>query len=322
MVLKTSEYSRNTSAALKRLVSDTFDPDYITLLEGGAEVNTALLSCRFGHIFFTGSPRVGRLVMKAAAEHLTPVTLELGGKSPAIVDETAAVPLAARRIMWGKLINAGQTCVAPDYVLCDSRVKEELLGELVRLTRELYGDDPIHNPEYCRIINRDHFHRLQALLSDGEVVLGGGCDEALQKIEPTILRNVPPDSPVMRDEIFGPILPVLEYKTFSEAVDFVKSREKPLALYLFTSDPQREQRVVNEVPFGGGCINDTVVHLTNPNLGFGGVGESGMGAYHGRRGFETFSHEKSVLKKSTRVDIAMRYPPYQDRLSQIKKLMK
>lgn len=321
-VVKPSRYSAATSAVIEKMLAQYFDPQYITVFQGGSQVNTELLKLKYNHIFFTGSPHVGRIVMEAAAKNLTPVTLELGGKSPCIVDETADIPLAARRIAWGKLLNAGQTCVAPDYVLIHASRQEEFAREYATAARRFYGEDPLHNPEFCKIINEKHFHRLVGLLSGASPALGGKADESERKIEPTLLTGVTADSPVMQEEIFGPILPVLPFQTFSEAVEFVQNRQKPLALYLFTQSVQREQRVLLEVPFGGGCVNDTVVHLSNPNMAFGGVGESGMGGYHGRAGFLTFSHQKSVLKKSVRLDVPVRYAPYGDRLPFLKKLMK
>lgn len=321
-VVKPSRYSPATSGVIEKMLNQYFDEEYISVFQGGSQVNTALLELKFDHIFFTGSPHVGRIVMEAAAKNLTPVTLELGGKSPCIVDETADIPLAARRIAWGKLINAGQTCVAPDYALVHESVKEQFIKEYIASVRAFYGENPLHNAEYCKIINEKHFNRLLGLLSSGTAVLGGNADAAGRKIEPTVLTEVTPESPVMQEEIFGPILPVLPFQSFTETLDFVKSRPKPLALYLFTTDAQRELRVMNEVPFGGGCVNDTVVHLSNPHMHFGGVGESGMGGYHGKMGFYTFSHQKSVLKKSNRLDVRFRYAPYGERISLLKKLMK
>jgi aldehyde dehydrogenase (NAD+) len=321
-VVKPSRYSPATSAVIEQMLNQFFDQEYISVFQGGSQVNTELLQLKYDHIFFTGSPHVGRIVMEAAAKNLTPVTLELGGKSPCIVDETADIALAARRIAWGKLINAGQTCVAPDYALVQDSVKDEFIKAYIASIKAFYGEDTLHNEEYCKIINDKHFNRLSGLLSSGTVAFGGKTDEAARRIEPTVLTDVSPDSPVMQEEIFGPILPVLPYHSFTEAEDFVKSGQKPLALYLFTANPQHELRVLNEVPFGGGCVNDTIVHLGNPNMHFGGVGESGMGSYHGRTGFYTFSHRKSVLKKSNLIDIPLRYAPYGNRLGLLKKLMK
>ena len=321
-VVKPSRYSPATSAVMGQMLNQYFDQEYISVFQGGSQVNTELLQLKYDHIFFTGSPHVGRIVMEAAAKNLTPVTLELGGKSPCIIDETADVALAARRIAWGKLINAGQTCVAPDYALVHESIKDEFIKAYIASVKAFYGEDTLHNEEYCKIINEKHFTRLSGLLSSGTIAFGGKTDTATRKIEPTVLTDVMPDAPVMQEEIFGPILPVLTFQSFTETIDFVKVRQKPLALYLFTTNTQRELRVLNEVPFGGGCVNDTVVHLSNPNMHFGGVGESGMGGYHGKMGFYTFSHQKSVLKKSNLIDIPLRYAPYGSRLSQLKKLMK
>lgn len=320
--VKPSRYSPATSGVIEKMLNHYFEQEYISVFQGGSQVNTALLELKFDHIFFTGSPHVGRIVMEAAAKNLTPVTLELGGKSPCIVDETANIALAARRIAWGKLINAGQTCVAPDYVLVHESVMDQFIKEYGASVRTFYGDDILNNAEYCKIINEKHFSRLKGLLSSGTVVFGGNTDETGRKIEPAVLTDVSLQSPVMQEEIFGPILPILPFRSFTETIDFVKARPKPLALYLFTTDAQRELRVLNEVPFGGGCVNDTVVHLSNPNMHFGGVGESGMGGYHGKMGFYAFSHQKSVLKKSNRLDVRFRYAPYGERLSLLKKLMK
>ena len=321
-VVKPSRYSSATSSVIEKMLSQYFNQEFISIFQGGSQVNTSLLEQKYDHIFFTGSPHVGRVVMEAAAKNLTPVTLELGGKSPCIVDETAHVALAARRVAWGKLINAGQTCVAPDYVLVHEKVKDQFIEEYIKSVKAFYGEDILHNDEYCKIINEKHFNRLSGLLSSGKTAFGGKTDEAGRKIEPTILTDVSPESPVMQEEIFGPILPILPFRSFTETLEFIKARPKPLALYLFTTDAQRELRVFNEVPFGGGCVNDTVVHLSNPHMHFGGVGESGMGGYHGKMGFYTFSHRKSVLKKSNKLDVQFRYAPYGEKLSLLKKLMK
>lgn len=321
-VLKPSRYSQAASAAMESMIREYFDPEYVSFFQGGSEVNTALLAERFDHIFFTGSPAVGKVVMEAAAKNLTPVSLELGGKSPCIVDETANIEVAARRIAWGKCVNAGQTCVAPDYLLVQSSVKDRLLEAIKRSIASFYGSDPLSNPEYPKIVNQKHFERLSGLLAGGKAYCGGRTDPARRKIEPTILEGAGLDSPAMQEEIFGPILPVIEFATMDEAFAVIRRFEKPLALYLFTRDPARERRVLKEVSFGGGCVNDTLVHLSNPNMQFGGVGYSGMGAYHGYRGFETFSHFKSVLRKSPGIDVPFRYPPYKGKLGLLKFLMK
>jgi aldehyde dehydrogenase (NAD+) len=274
------------------------------------EETSALLRERFDHILYTGNGTVARVVMEAAARHLTPVTLELGGKSPCIVDANVDLEVAARRIAWGKFLNAGQTCVAPDYVLVHESREEDLLAALKNALREFYGDDPKQTPDYGRIVNERHHRRLAVLLKDGELVVGGQADEAERYIAPTILRRVHPDAPVMADEIFGPILPVLTVRSIDEAVSFVNARPKPLALYVFSSDPKVGEDVLARTSSGGACVNATIWQLANPNLPFGGVGPSGMGAYHGRDSFETFSHRKSVVTKSTRVDPKLAYPPY------------
>jgi aldehyde dehydrogenase (NAD+) len=320
--IKPSRYSPATSAAMETMIREYFDPEYVSFFQGGSETNTALLAERFDHIFFTGSTTVGKVVMEAAAKHLTPVSLELGGKSPCIVDETARIDVAAKRIAWGKCVNSGQTCVAPDYLLVQSSVKDRLLAEIKKNIVSFYGKDCLANPEYPKIINQKHFDRLSGLLASGSVYSGGRSDAAQRKIEPTILEGVTLDSPIMKEEIFGPILPVIEFKTLDEAIAIIRKFEKPLALYLFSRDAERERRVLKEVSFGGGCVNDTLVHLSNPNLPFGGVGYSGMGAYHGYRGFEAFSHFKSVLKKSALIDVPVRYPPYKGKMGLLKLFMK
>ncbi len=309
-IVKPSRYAPRTAEVVERIITRAFPPEYVAVVRGDGGVNRRLLELRFDHILFTGSTAVGREVMGAAAKHLTPVTLELGGKSPCLVEQSANLELAARRIAWGKCINAGQTCVAPDYVLVDRRHEKKLVDRLEKYLRAFYGALPLMNPDYPRIVNEKHFDRLLGLMEGEAVAFGGGSDREALKIEPTILTNVDTDSPVMREEIFGPLLPVISYDRLDEALDFVKSGEKPLALYLFTGDRRVERKVLRSVSFGGGCVNDTIVHLANPHLGFGGVGESGMGAYHGKKGFDTFSHEKSVLKKSVRLDLPFRYPPY------------
>lgn len=321
-IIKPSRYSSETAKAIEAMIEETFPPEYITVFQGGSAMNTELLQQRFDHIFFTGSPAVGKVVMEAAAKNITPVTLELGGKSPTIVDETADIKLAATRIAWGKFINAGQTCVAPDYVLVARSKEKELLEELKRAILQFYGSDALHNDEFPKIINEKHYLRLCNLLSDGEIYYGGQQIEQLQKIAPTIMTKVMLDSELMTDEIFGPILPVIPYDSFDQAVAMIRSKEKPLALYLFSTDTNRQKWVLEHLSFGGGCINDTVVHLSNPHMHFGGVGHSGMGCYHGIRGFETFSHLKSILKKANWLDIPVRYAPYKSKLGLVKKLMK
>lgn len=311
-VLKPSEVTVHTSALLAKLVRDYLDPAAIALVEGGVDETTALLEQRWDHIFYTGGGRVGRLVMKAAAENLTPVTLELGGKSPCIVDAEVDVRVTARRIAWGKFINAGQTCVAPDYLLVHESREEELIHELAVAIREFYGDDPLASGDFARLVDTRHLERVAKLMIGEQVAIGGRVDRDRGSIEPTVLRGVSPDAPIMQEEIFGPVLPVLTVKGVPEAIDFVNEREKPLALYVFSKDDEAAQEVVERTSSGGVCVNGTVLQLSNPKLPFGGVGESGTGAYHGRHSFETFSHRKSVLTRGFGFDPSLMYPPYKD----------
>ena len=320
-VIKPSAYSAATSALLKRMSGELYEPEYTACVEGGRQENAALLHQRFDYIFFTGSPGVGRLVMEKASAHLTPVSLELGGKSPVIVDETADIALAARRIAWGKWLNAGQTCVAPDYVLVHQRCEEALVEALIQQIRAMYTSAPLANPDYPQIINQRHFERLAGLMQSGVIAHGGQLDPALRRIAPTLLTDVDWDSPVMQEEIFGPLLPILPYRRLEEALDRIRQRPKPLALYLFTRSKAVEARVLREVSFGGGCVNDTVLHLATSHMPFGGVGESGMGGYHGRYSFETFSHFKSVLKRWAKPDVSLRYAPYDGKMKRLKKMM-
>lgn len=311
VVLKPSAYAPATSAAMAKLIADTFDPGWVTVVEGGRKENSALLDQRFDFIFFTGGVTVGKLVMEKASHWLTPVILELGGKSPVLIDRTADIPLTAKRLAFGKVLNAGQTCVAPDYVLVDRTVKDRLVEELKKQFAAMLGPDPLHNPDYVRIINRKHFERVTGLL-EGETILAGGksrADEVSGWIEPTLVEGTADCKP-MQEEIFGPILPLIPVESMDEAIAFVNGREKPLALYLFTKDPAVEQKVLARCSFGGGCVNDTIIHLATHDMGFGGVGQSGMGNYHGKRSFDTFSHEKSIVKKALWLDLPMRYMPY------------
>lgn len=320
--LKPSRYTPATSEAMEAMIREYFEEAYVSFFHGGSEMNTALLAERFDLIFFTGSTAVGRVVMEAAAKNLTPVCLELGGKSPCVVDETASIETAARRIAWGKCVNSGQTCVAPDYLLVQSSVKDRLLEGIRKSIQSFYGRDCLENPEYPRIVNQKHFERLSGLLASGKPFCGGRTNPGKRKIEPTLLEGVDMDGPIMKEEIFGPILPVFEFHGLDEATAMIRKFEKPLALYLFTRDRARERRVLEEVSFGGGCVNDTLVHLSNPHLHFGGVGHSGMGAYHGLRGFETFSHLKGLLRKSPLIDVPVRYPPYRGKMGILKLFMK
>ncbi len=318
-VLKPSEVTMHTSAVLARRIRETLDPDAVRIVEGGVDETTALLAQRFDHVMYTGGGRVGRVVMRAAAENLTPVTLELGGKSPCIVDADVDLPVAARRIAWGTFLNAGQTCVAPDYVLVHESREQELIEQIGVAVREFYGADPKSSPDFARIVTPQHHERLKGLLGSGEVALGGGVDADDRYIEPTVLRGVSPDSPVMQDEIFGPILPILTVRSRQEAIDFVNAREKPLALYAFTNDPEFERQVVEQTSSGGMCVNGTILHIGNSAMPFGGVGESGMGGYHGRHTFETFSHRKAVMTRGVRFDPKLMYPPYSERKTRMLK---
>lgn len=311
-ILKPSEFSYHTSLVIERLVEESFDEEYISVVCGEKEVTQELLEEKFDYIFFTGSVAVGRIIMSAAAKHLTPVTLELGGKSPCIVDETADLPLAAKRIVWGKFMNGGQICVAPDYILVDKNVKEKLIEEMKKVIVEFYGKQAHLDEKYHKIINEKQYQRLVGMLTDQEIIWGGGFDKESLKIEPTLVDNIDWENPLMDDEIFGPILPILEFENMDQVVSMVNNHPKPLALYLFAKSRDIEKRILRDISFGGGCINDVVMHLVNPHLPFGGVGDSGMGSYHGRYSYEAFSHQKSVLKKSTILDIPLRYPNHKN----------
>ena len=307
-VVKPSAYAPATSALLAKMVGELFPPEYVAVVTGGREENAALLEEKFDFIFFTGSQSVGREVLRHAAEHLTPTALELGGKSPCIVDETAKLALAARRIVFGKYLNCGQTCVAPDYILCHRDVKDRLVELICKEVRRQYGEDPLQNPDYGRIVNEKHFNRLLGLIDPAI-----SSPDTLQ-IAPTVLDGVTESDPVMGEEIFGPILPVLTFDRFEELYDRLSGGPKPLALYLFSQNRPRIKEAAARFQFGGGCVNDVVIHLATSAMGFGGVGESGMGAYHGRAGFEAFSHCKSVVDKKTWMDLPMRYQPYRKKL--------
>ena len=309
-VVKPSAYSPATSAVLRDILAECFPPEFVAVVEGGRAENQALLDQKFDYIFFTGGVEVGKEVMTRAARHLTPVTLELGGKSPCIVDATARLDLAAKRLVFGKLLNCGQTCVAPDYLLIDRRVKTPFLAYVQRWITVMYGENPLDNDGYVRMVNRKHFDRVMELIDPAKVVFGGRGDPDTLKIQPTVLDNVSHEDPVMQEEIFGPVLPVLTFDQIGEALDFVNARPRPLALYLFSQEKSTQERFLRRTSFGGGCINDTVIHLATSRMGFGGVGASGMGSYHGRDSFETFSHRKSVVKKSTLLDLPVRYAPY------------
>ncbi len=320
-IVKPSNYSPNTSAVIELILSETFPKEYVAVIQGGREANQSLLEQKFDYIFFTGSVAVGKTVMRAASEHLTPVTLELGGKSPCIVDETANLELAARRIVWGKFLNSGQTCVAPDYLLVHHSVKAALLDRMKKYIHQFYGEDASMNESFPKIINEKHFDRLLGLMKNESIVIGGTSSRERNQISPTILDHINWDSPVMAEEIFGPILPVLEFKNLNEVITMVNNQPKPLALYYFTTKKENERRIIGSISYGGGCINDTIMHLATSHLPFGGVGNSGMGRYHGKDSFDTFSHKKSVLKKANWLDVPLRYPPYKNHLKTLKRLM-
>lgn len=310
VVLKPSAYSANTSNIIAQVIEETFDSAYVSVIKGGREANQSLLEEKFDYIFFTGGVNVGKLVMQKASAHLTPITLELGGKSPCIVERSADLQIAARRIVFGKFLNCGQTCIAPDYILVEKTIHDEFVKHLIKELTLMYGEDILTNPNYGKIINRKHYDRLLGLITQQKIVFGGKHDEETLRIEPTILDHVTGDDAVMQEEIFGPLLPILSVSDMDEAYHFVQSRPHPLALYLFTNNAGVEKRFLTQVPFGGGCINDTIIHIATKNLPFGGIGNSGMGRYHGKYTFDTFSHEKSVVKKYTWLDLHMRYQPY------------
>lgn len=309
-VVKPSAYAPCTARVINAILRECFSGHYVSAVLGGREENNALLKQKFDYIFFTGSKTVGRLVMEAAAKSLTPVTLELGGKSPCIIDKSANIPLTAKRILFGKILNAGQTCVAPDYILVHNSVRQPLIQALREQISVFLGPRPEENPDYPKIINEKHFDRLLSLLKDTDILSGGGFCRDTLKIAPTLVADPPEQSPLMQDEIFGPILPVISYQTTEDAMAYIRRKPRPLSLYLFCENKTLQQKITRTLSFGGGCINDTIVHLASSRLPFGGVGESGMGAYHGRYSFETFTHTKSILDKSTGMDLSMRYHPY------------
>lgn len=309
-VLKPSAYAPTVSKVVSDVIRDAFPGKYVAVVEGGRKENTELLELRFDYIFFTGGVTVGKMVMEKASRNLTPVTLELGGKSPCIVTRDAKLSLAAKRLVFGKFLNSGQTCVAPDYLLIDERVKEEFLAYVVYWIEKMLGKEPLDNPDYPKMINEKHYQRVLNLIKGEKICCGGYGNQDTLQITPTVLEDVSWDAPVMQEEIFGPVLPMLTFKTLDEAIEKVKEREKPLALYLFTQRKDVEEKVLRTLSFGGGCINDTIIHLATSRMGFGGVGNSGMGSYHGKKSYETFSHEKSIVKKHTWIDLPIRYMPY------------
>ncbi|NLM20849.1 MAG: aldehyde dehydrogenase [Peptococcaceae bacterium] len=319
-VLKPSAYAGATSSAIAKVIGEAFPPEYITVVEGGRQENAALLEEQFDYIFFTGSPEVGRIVMAAAAKHLTPVTLELGGKSPVIVDETANIRLAAKRIAFGKVINAGQTCIEPDYLLIHEQVKDSFVKEFAKALDDFFPDGNMD--QMCTVITQKHYERLKGLMAEDKILLGGRYDDARRFIEPTLVEGITLDSPLMQEEIFGPLLPILTFKELEECINVIRSLPRPLAFYLFSENPKTQRLFLEKISFGGGCINDTILHFPNPRLPFGGIGNSGMGSYHGKYTFDTFTHYRSVFKQSTRMDIALRYMPYtKEKLKLIRKVL-
>lgn len=309
-VVKPSAYAPCTFDVMKTIIEECFPKHYVAVVDGGRAENQALLQQRFDMIFFTGGKTVGREVLRHAAEYLTPVTLELGGKSPCIVDSTAKIRLAAKRIVFGKYLNCGQTCVAPDYILCDKRIRDELITAVLAEIEKQFGKEPLKNPNYGKIINEKHFERILGLINGEKLVYGGQSEPESLRIAPTVLNNITWDDAVMGEEIFGPLLPILTFDTLDEALDTVESHPHPLALYFFSEDKAAQKKVLDTCRFGGGCINDTIIHLATSDMPFGGVGESGMGSYHGSVGFETFSHYRSIVDKKTWMDLPIRYQKY------------
>ena len=313
-IVKPSAYSPATSKVIEKIISECFAPEYVAVVTGGRAENAALLEQKFDFVFFTGSQAVGKEVLRHTAEHLVPAVLELGGKSPCIVDASANIKLAAKRIVFGKYLNCGQTCVAPDYILCEKSVKEEFVVEVITQIKNQYGEKPLDNKDYGKIINEKHFARLCGLIDQSKVVIGGESNPETYQIAPTVMDCVTEADAVMGEEIFGPIMPILTYDDFDAVVDDLKDKDEPLALYLFTSDKRHIKRITTELSYGGGCINDVIIHLATSEMGFGGVGASGMGAYHGKDGFDAFSHYKSIVDKKTWMDLPMRYQPYKNKL--------
>ena len=321
-VVKPSEQAPQTSRVIAEMIAGAFDPGYLTVVQGGAEETQALLAQRFDYILFTGGAKVGKIVMAAAARHLTPVTLELGGKNPCLVDADADLDKAARRITWGKFFNAGQTCIAPDFVLAHASIKADLLTRLTATIQTFYGEDPKLSTDYGRIVNDRQFERLAALLDGGTIVTGGETDPAERYIAPTVVDGITWDHPLMQEEIFGPILPVLTFEDLDAAIEVLQARPKPLALYVFCEDQSRQDRVLRRLPSGGSCVNDTFAQILNLRLPFGGVGESGMGAYHGKAGFDTFTHDRGVVKRGTWADPGFKYPPHRTPLAMLRRVMR
>lgn len=315
VLVKPSAYSPETSKIVKKIIEDCFPPEYVSVVTGGRKENSELLEQKFDMVFFTGSQTVGKEVLRRCSENLTPAVLELGGKSPCIVDSTAKIKLAAKRIVFGKYLNCGQTCVAPDYVLCQKDVKDEFLKEVKKQIKKQYGENPLKNPDYGKIINEKHFDRINGLIHKEKLVWGGDSDRSTLQIAPTVMDNVTFEDKVMQEEIFGPVLPIITYDKFDDLFEILKGRQKPLALYIFSENRKNINSILERISFGGGCINDVVIHLATSEMGFGGVGESGMGAYHGKRGFDAFSHTKSIVDKKTFMDLPMRYQPYDRKIN-------
>ncbi|KXG76444.1 aldehyde dehydrogenase [Thermotalea metallivorans] len=321
-VLKPSEYTPHVAQVMESMIKECFDERYIRMVSGEKEMTAALIHGAFDYIFFTGSVPVGKIVMEAAAKNLVPVTLELGGKSPCIVDKEAHIAVAAKRIAWGKFLNAGQTCVAPDYLIVHREIKKIFIPKLIEAIKKFYGDDPAQSQDYCRIVSNKHMERLIGLMDREKIIYGGAYDLEDLYIAPTVMDNVTWDDPIMADEIFGPLLPVLEYEDLDQVIHRINGRPKPLALYVFSENKTVQKEIIRRVSFGGGCINDTLSHVASPYIPFGGVGPSGMGAYHGKSSFDTFSHKKSVMKRTTKFSIPLAFPPYKDKMKLLKKWMK
>ncbi len=324
VIIKPSEYATATEAIIEKIIKETYEEKYIGVVTGDYKVNSKLLDLQFDYIFFTGSVNVGKIVMEKASKHLTPVTLELGGKSPVIVDNTAHLKISAKRILWGKLTNAGQTCVAPDYILAHEHIYDDFIYELKNTIKDFYGEDIKNNKEFGRIINSKHMNRLNNILEKDKdkIIVGGEVDFEQRYISPTIMKDVTLDDAVMEDEIFGPILPVIKYNEMEDLKYYISKHKNPLALYVFSEDEEFCEDVITRFSFGGGCVNDTISHVASAHLPFGGVGTSGMGNYHGKASFDTFTHAKSIVKKSTKIDLKLVFPPYKEKVNLIKKIMK
>lgn len=315
VIAKPSQHAVHTSEVMIDLINNNFSTEHIHLVRGGKEINQIILNEKYEYIFFTGSAETGRQVMKAAADTLTPISLELGGKCPVVVTDDADIRLSARRILWGKILNAGQSCVAPDYILAHSKIKDNLVSEIKICLEKFYGADPSKSPDFCKIINISNLERLNKYLINGKIIHGGEIDPDNRYFSPTLLEGINQDHPAMKEEIFGPILPIIEYQELDEAIEFITRRPRPLALYIFSNSSEKRKKIIQRTQSGGVCINETVVYFINPNLPFGGIGRSGMGRYHGRFSFETFSYRRSVMHKSNLIDLPFRYPPYRNKLS-------